>query len=65
MSDLEASSEFTCPYCAAENSLNLEAGGARRQSFVVDCENCCRPILIEVETASDGYVTVSARPENE
>ncbi|MBK8465266.1 MAG: CPXCG motif-containing cysteine-rich protein [Chloracidobacterium sp.] len=42
---------FTCPYCWQEISfvLDLSAG---EQSYVEDCEVCCRPI--EVKYASDG-----------
>ncbi len=36
---------FTCPYCWQEISfvLDLSAG---EQSYIEDCEVCCRPIQI-------------------
>ncbi len=37
--------EFSCPYCGEIISmlLDLSAGG---QSYIEDCEVCCRPIQI-------------------
>ena len=42
---------FTCPYCWQEISfvLDLSAG---EQSYIEDCEVCCRPI--QVKYTSDG-----------
>ncbi len=36
---------FTCPYCSEEISfvLDLSAGP---QSYIEDCEVCCRPIQV-------------------
>ena len=42
---------FTCPYCWQEISFILDPSVAE-QSYVEDCEVCCRPIRIEY--ASDG-----------
>ncbi len=40
---------FTCPYCWEEISfvLDLSAG---EQSYIEDCEVCCRPIQIRYST---------------
>lgn len=62
---LESDEFFGCPYCGTENSLRVDATGGRRQFFVTDCENCCRPISIELEVESDGYVSVIAKREGE
>ena len=53
---------FTCPYCWEEISvlIDLSAGG---QSYVEDCEVCCRPISISYETDEDAaLVGFSAEP---
>ncbi len=42
---------FTCPYCWQEISFILDPSVAE-QSYVEDCEVCCRPIRIEY--TSDG-----------
>ena len=39
---------FSCPHCGVELSVRLDRTGGREQQFIQDCENCCRPIQIEV-----------------
>lgn len=36
---------FRCPHCGERNSALLEPAGEERQ-MTVDCEVCCRPILL-------------------
>jgi hypothetical protein len=36
---------FTCPYCWEEISFLLDFSVAK-QSYIEDCEVCCRPIRI-------------------
>ena len=65
MSDLEQDNPFDCPYCSAPNTVRLEATAGRRQSFITDCETCCRPIQVEVEVESDGYISFTVKQEDE
>ena len=44
-----------CPHCGEEVSMILDTS-VRRQSYVEDCEVCCRPIEISY-TVEDGEVT--------
>lgn len=44
--------QFVCPYCGEEISMVLDTS-VRRQSYVEDCEVCCRPIEIGY-TVEDG-----------
>jgi len=44
-----------CPYCGEEISMVLDTS-VRRQSYVEDCEVCCRPIEIGY-TFEDGELT--------
>jgi transcription elongation factor Elf1 len=37
--------EFTCPYCGEEISMVLDLS-AGPQTYVEDCEVCCKPIEI-------------------
>jgi hypothetical protein len=46
---------FACPYCGEEISMVLDTS-VRRQSYVEDCEVCCRPIEIRY-TIEDGALT--------
>ena len=36
---------FFCPHCGEEISMVLDTS-VRRQSYIEDCEVCCRPIRI-------------------
>ena len=40
---------FTCPYCWQQISMILDVS-VEEQSYIEDCEVCCRPIQI-------GYLT--------
>jgi hypothetical protein len=46
---------FTCPYCWQEISMLLDAS-VSDQSYIEDCEVCCRPIKVWY-TADDGEIT--------
>ena len=65
MSNLEEDYEFNCPYCMAPGSLRIDNTGGSRQSFVIDCEVCCRPIEMEIEIEADGYIHFIAKREGE
>jgi hypothetical protein len=47
---------FQCPYCGEDISMALErfSGG---QSYIEDCEVCCRPIEIDY-TVIDGEISL-------
>ena len=65
MAHLEDDHEINCPYCGTGFSVRVDNTGGGRQSFVVDCENCCRPIEVEVSVETDGYVSLIAKREGE
>ena len=46
---------FVCPYCGQEISMVLDLS-AGRQTYVEDCEVCCKPIEISFEV-EDGELT--------
>lgn len=50
---------FTCPYCWEEISfvIDLSAG---QQSYIEDCEVCCRPIQIRYSTDGDDVIDFQA-----
>ena len=65
MSQLEDDHAYSCPYCSAALSLRIDNTAGSRQQFVIDCENCCRPIEIELDVEPDGYVNLTAKREGE
>ena len=62
---LENDQELNCPYCGEVISIRVDQTGGSRQFFVTDCEVCCRPIDIEVDIESDGYVNMTAKRSGE
>ena len=55
---------ISCPYCGEAISVLLD-DSLPEQSYVEDCQVCCRPIVLNVLVDADGDVTVQARGENE
>ncbi|OGR84126.1 MAG: hypothetical protein A2901_08895 [Elusimicrobia bacterium RIFCSPLOWO2_01_FULL_54_10] len=60
---LEDSIPFPCPFCGIENTAPVDLTGGKRQKFVVDCENCCHPILIKFEVGDDGVENFRSEKE--
>ena len=56
---------FQCPCCGETISMVLDTSEGE-QSYVEDCEVCCRPILIRYEVASESgedlLLSFSAEP---
>lgn len=55
---------ISCPYCGESISVLVD-DSIPEQSYVEDCQVCCRPIVLDVIVDLDGDVIVSARSENE
>jgi hypothetical protein len=56
--------EIQCPCCGEFIWLEID-GSLPRQEYVEDCQVCCRPLVVRVETHADGSVAVTARSEND
>lgn len=55
---LDDTYDVVCPYCAAGNEVVVDLGGGESQSYVEDCQVCCRPWQVNVEIDPDGRVVV-------
>lgn len=64
MVDALQETPIQCPYCGESISLLID-GSAAPQTYIEDCEVCCRPIEVYASIDADGEVTVSAQHENE
>lgn len=53
-----------CPYCGESIDVLLNPDEAD-QSYVEDCQVCCRPIVFNVMEDVDGDLQVTVRVENE
>jgi hypothetical protein len=55
---------ITCPYCGETITVLIDTS-LDEQSYIEDCQVCCRPIVLDVAVANDGSISVFARTENE
>ena len=46
---LQMEAEFQCAGCGEWNTTTVDATAGRRQSYVEDCQVCCRPNILHVE----------------
>jgi hypothetical protein len=53
---------FQCAGCGEWNSTTLDESAGRRQSYVEDCQICCRPNVLRVEydMASQEFLIAAA-----
>jgi hypothetical protein len=58
VADTEGS--VVCPYCGESVEIALDPGGGALQSYVEDCEVCCRPWRLTVAWDADGVAHVDA-----
>lgn len=56
--------EVSCPYCGEPIVLLLD-GSAGTQSYIEDCQVCCRPINVHVVPAGDEQLQIEVRHEDD
>ncbi len=58
--------EYLCAYCGQPNPTSVDPSAGRRQSYVEDCQTCCRPNLLRIEITTDRTPTaiIEAEPES-
>ncbi len=54
-----------CPYCFQDNEMFVDLGGGEHQSYVEDCQVCCRPWQVRVDVDEEGAVTLHLEPLDE
>lgn len=61
---LQEEQKISCPYCGELITLLIDCTIAQ-QSYIEDCQVCCRPINLHVDVDSNGDAQVIAQHENE
>ena len=56
--------EINCPYCAEVIMILIEPEDVQ-QTYVEDCQVCCRPIVIKVLAVGDDFADLEIRAEND
>jgi hypothetical protein len=55
---------FQCAGCGEWNATTVDATAGRRQSYVEDCQVCCKPNILQVEyDVSSGEFFIRAELE--
>ena len=54
----------SCPSCGELIELVIDPGDAE-QTYIEDCQVCCRPMHVSVHDAGDGGMEVHTATENE
>lgn len=49
-----------CPYCGELNEIGVDPGGGSAQSYVEDCQVCCRPwrVVVAYDASGQALATV-------
>lgn len=56
---------FICGFCLQENSIFVDPSGGSSQSYVEDCQVCCRPNVLFITWDDDqGVFEISSEPES-
>lgn len=46
---MQNTAEFNCAYCGEENTTFIDLSAGSYQSYVEDCQVCCRPNILYVQ----------------
>ena len=57
----EVEKKFKCPYCFEKISMLLDLSVNGSQTYIEDCEVCCRPIQINFEVEDYKLLGFGAR----
>lgn len=55
---------ISCPYCGESIELVIDTS-VGEQEYIEDCEVCCRPITLLIQTDQSGEITVVPKHEND
>lgn len=58
------SQDVECPYCGELIQLVLDTS-AGPQTYIEDCQVCCRPITVHLDVDADGDATVRLQSEDD
>ena len=57
MSSAVVERKVSCPFCGEPISVLLDLSGGN-QSYVEDCQVCCRPMLLSFEVSDDEFTNL-------
>tara|TARA_Y100000296_G_scaffold43176_1_gene49637 strand:- start:303 stop:497 length:195 start_codon:yes stop_codon:yes gene_type:complete len=54
-----------CPYCGEYQTVFIDPGDVDEESYIQDCQVCCRPITFHLTEGFDGSVSLTVSHEND
>lgn len=57
--------QIDCPTCGEPSWIAVDPSAGSRQRFTVDCEVCCRPIVVVAAVQADGSLGMTAYTEDQ
>jgi hypothetical protein len=55
---------YVCPHCAQSSDTVVDPSQGASQSYVEDCQVCCRPLILRVGISGD-EAWIEASPETD
>ena len=46
---METTAEYTCAFCGESNTTFVDISAGNSQSYIEDCQVCCRPNILYLE----------------
>lgn len=50
---MQTTAEYDCAYCGESNTTFVDISGGLQQSYIEDCQVCCRPNVLYVRFDED------------
>ncbi len=50
---MQTTAEYICAFCGESNTTFIDISGGMQQSYVEDCQVCCRPNILYVRIDED------------
>lgn len=50
---MQTTSEYYCAFCGEENTTFVDLSSGMSQSYVEDCQICCRPNILYIQIDED------------
>ena len=53
LTPMQTTAEYFCAYCGEPNLTFIDLSAGRQQSYVEDCQVCCRPNILYIRVDED------------
>ena len=57
------SATYSCAYCGEPNTTDVDHSAGRHQSYIEDCQVCCRPNVLALTFDDENRAHLEARGE--